>query len=576
MTRILVVDDDPIANEMVSAILAGAGYVVGQAGNISQAIETIGVSDQIDIIVSDMHMPGGSGLDLYRHVKSHNAEIGFILLSGDDPTAILDQESQIDACLLKDFTIAQTLPVAVSDVLTRCRSGQGLSVAASIEMGSALVDTIQGLRARFLNHLPETLEQAAGLCTELPNIPLDKIETLVRIFHGIKGNAASFGLALISHEADLAEKTVVGFFAMEPVAKASRSSEIKRTLENSIRNIASHIEPERAGDGNPRDSIFPALVDIEPIRVCVLDLDSDSSLFNVMLLEQLNFIAESVGELKSLLDHLIELQADLLLVDVPESDSDLYPLTELLPEIKVPVLFLIGTSGNAADNTFYDPRKSATLNKPVDPDALQKAILDLVSSRRSESDRAISLPQMEHTTPLAVDPQDNTTELDAILAERKSHAPVIEEDVPEITFLVFTLGNDWFAFPGTAIKEVMANAPVFFLPGCPPTIEGVVNIRGEIESVISLRAVFGMPKESEKTSSRILLGHAGEISSGLRVDRVEEVVNRRSNEINMPPSHLPKPLASLVSGIFNYGPHLVAILDLSRIFSDYSLSSEGI
>ena len=85
-----------------------------------------------------------------------------------------------------------------------------------------------------------------------------------------------------------------------------------------------------------------------------------------------------------------------------------------------------------------------------------------------------------------------------------------------------------------------------------------------------------MPKESEKTSSRILLGHAGEISSGLRVDRVEEVVNRRSNEINMPPSHLPKPLASLVSGIFNYGPHLVAILDLSRIFSDYSLSSEGI
>jgi purine-binding chemotaxis protein CheW len=165
--------------------------------------------------------------------------------------------------------------------------------------------------------------------------------------------------------------------------------------------------------------------------------------------------------------------------------------------------------------------------------------------------------------------------LDAILAERYqiSQAPA-EEEVPDITYLIFTLAGDWFAFAGEVIKEVLSDSPVFFLPGCPPSLEGVVNIRGDIESVMNLRAVLGYSPSISHLNSRILLGATGDLKSGLRVDRVEEVVNRSANEIMPAPSNLPDKLAPLVSGMFSYGPHLVAVLDLARIFADYGVIPE--
>ena len=62
-----------------------------------------------------------------------------------------------------------------------------------------------------------------------------------------------------------------------------------------------------------------------------------------------------------------------------------------------------------------------------------------------------------------------------------------------VKLVVFTLDGEWFAFEGNKIKELLPDCTAFFLPGCPTSLEGVINVRGSIESVINLRSVVGRP-----------------------------------------------------------------------------------
>ena len=147
-------------------------------------------------------------------------------------------------------------------------------------------------------------------------------------------------------------------------------------------------------------------------------------------------------------------------------------------------------------------------------------------------------------------------------------------DEPQVKLVVFTLAEQRFAFHGEAIREVLADSEVYFLPGCPPSMEGVVNVRGDIESVIRLRAVLGLPEGETSSSSRILLAKAGTMRSGLRVDRVEDVLDVAQSDVQAPPHTLPERWRTRVQGIVMYRGHAVHLLDASTILAEYCAGSE--
>ena len=77
--------------------------------------------------------------------------------------------------------------------------------------------------------------------------------------------------------------------------------------------------------------------------------------------------------------------------------------------------------------------------------------------------------------------------LEHILSQRLGHQEIIDVDEPVIKLVIFSLGEQHFAFLGEAIKEVLPGTEtVFFVPGMPASVEGVINVRGDIESVIQL------------------------------------------------------------------------------------------
>ncbi len=117
--KILVVDDDAMAGEMTGAVLEGMGHDVVLAEDGVDAAGKLNADGAIEMVISDMNMPMISGIELFRELREQGNTLPFILLTGDEPDGLLAQEPRLDACLTKDFTLEESLPAVVAEVLAR-------------------------------------------------------------------------------------------------------------------------------------------------------------------------------------------------------------------------------------------------------------------------------------------------------------------------------------------------------------------------------------------------------------------------------------------------------------------------
>ena len=107
------------------------------------------------------------------------------------------------------------------------------------------------------------------------------------------------------------------------------------------------------------------------------------------------------------------------------------------------------------------------------------------------------------------------------------------------------------------------------MPGCPPALEGVIDVRGTIWSVLRLGDLLGSAHGMPSRRAAILLGSAAGMDSGLRVDAVDDVLEVAQRSVLVSPAGLPEWLAGLVSGVFQYQGRTVLALDMERLFSDW-------
>ena len=163
------------------------------------------------------------------------------------------------------------------------------------------------------------------------------------------------------------------------------------------------------------------------------------------------------------------------------------------------------------------------------------------------------------------------TSLDQVLSQRlNTQRDIVNVDIPMVKLVIFELDQQRFAFHGTHIREILAQTEVFFLPGCPASLEGVINVRGDIESVIRPHAMLHLSDSGVTPASPILLGVGAAMRSGIRVDRMVDVADVPQNSILSPPATLPEHMQVLVMGVLNFEAHLVTLLDLDKMLADYA------
>lgn len=96
MALLLVVDDEELLRRSLRRMLEGAGHEVLEAATVADAAETIN-DRQVALVLCDIHMPGGSGLELVRSITESRPQTAVIMLSGIDDPAVAEQALDVGA-----------------------------------------------------------------------------------------------------------------------------------------------------------------------------------------------------------------------------------------------------------------------------------------------------------------------------------------------------------------------------------------------------------------------------------------------------------------------------------------------
>lgn len=151
------------------------------------------------------------------------------------------------------------------------------------------------------------------------------------------------------------------------------------------------------------------------------------------------------------------------------------------------------------------------------------------------------------------------------LKRRKGQGSSAALEEEKSKFVIFTLGEALYAFPGVEVKEILPALEIFPVPGAPKTVPGVINNRGDIEAVIDLQAFLGLPRSKTSVGSRILMTEKGGVRSGMLVDTLVDVVDLPQSSIKPPLATLDDATRELVAGETVCQGRSVVVLDLSRI-----------
>jgi purine-binding chemotaxis protein CheW len=145
-----------------------------------------------------------------------------------------------------------------------------------------------------------------------------------------------------------------------------------------------------------------------------------------------------------------------------------------------------------------------------------------------------------------------------------------EEEAGE-QHLVFTLAGGEFAVPLANVQEIAAAPVITPLPRAPRWLLGVGNVRGDILSVLDLRAFFGLPTGGASGAGRLVVAVSRRepVAAGLLVDAVRRIVRLDAGRLD-PADGAEDSVRPYLRGEIRRGPRLLWVLDLER----FLLSSE--
>jgi putative two-component system response regulator len=181
MSRILVIDDEDVIRLLVVEILEAVGHKVTSAENAERALQLLDDAE-FDLIVSDVVMPGLSGLELLELVRARRASLPVVLVTGAGTYDTLSQALTRGAAGLVTKPFAHTeLQSAVEHALERAaRSRDELRERLlAPTLASALANAIEA-RDSYLHGHCERLAALAVRISELLELPGEEIE-MVRL-----------------------------------------------------------------------------------------------------------------------------------------------------------------------------------------------------------------------------------------------------------------------------------------------------------------------------------------------------------------------------------------------------------
>lgn len=131
-------------------------------------------------------------------------------------------------------------------------------------------------------------------------------------------------------------------------------------------------------------------------------------------------------------------------------------------------------------------------------------------------------------------------------------------------YCTFFLDGLFFGVDVQRVQEVLRHQQMTPVPLAPESVQGLINLRGQIVTALDLRQRLGMPpRVSDKPPMNIVIRSAEE-AVALLVDEIGEVVEVEDGRFERPPETLQGPARTLIPGAYKLDQRLLLILDVEK------------
>lgn len=135
-----------------------------------------------------------------------------------------------------------------------------------------------------------------------------------------------------------------------------------------------------------------------------------------------------------------------------------------------------------------------------------------------------------------------------------------------IQYATFYVGSSLLGLDISAVQEINRNLKLTKVPLGPPSVRGVMNLRGEVVTVLDLQMLLEQrPAETTQKSRNMIVKCDGELI-GILVDRVADIVSISSSDIMPPPTNLSGSESRIVRGVYQMENSLVMVVIPKEIY----------
>lgn len=138
-----------------------------------------------------------------------------------------------------------------------------------------------------------------------------------------------------------------------------------------------------------------------------------------------------------------------------------------------------------------------------------------------------------------------------------------------LQYVTFKLDDETYGIDVMQIQEVLRYTEIAPVPGAPDYVLGIINLRGNVVTVIDTRRRFGLVDADMTDATRIVVMESSQQVMGILVDSVAEVVYLKSSEIETAPNVGNEESAKFIQGVCNKNGELIILVEFDKMLADH-------
>lgn len=139
---------------------------------------------------------------------------------------------------------------------------------------------------------------------------------------------------------------------------------------------------------------------------------------------------------------------------------------------------------------------------------------------------------------------------------------------PVLQYVTFRLEEETYGINVMQVQEVLRYSEIAPVPGAPTYVLGIINLRGNVVTVIDTRQRFGLMPADVTDNTRIVIIEVDKQVIGILVDAVSEVVYLNQSEIEKAPNVGTEESAKFIQGVCHKDDQLLILVELDKMMTD--------